>query len=122
MPRPEILSDLPSAALQGGEVVSISMTDVPPVGPLLKALGEFIISAESQGLTTAHSYGRVTLHLPPTPEQLEEKLRDAQASWDHRRSLYEAATVSGTRPEDYTGAAIEQWAAKESLPLPWSSR
>ena len=98
----------------------IDMQSLPADGPILTALGTFLnIAAQRKLVTHKTSYGTITIHLPPTEEELEQALSDAKDLWDQAKQLYEAAEVSKTEPEDYTRHKIRAWAAKENLPLPW---
>lgn len=116
--RPEIYSDLEPSQRKGTEVFRIEMSMLPAQGPILTALGNFLAVAE-RTLTAERSYGTVYLRLPPTEQELEQALSDAKENWDRDKTLYEAAEISGTEPEDYTKHRIRNWAKKENLPLPW---
>ena len=118
--RPEIYSDLSEDQRHGREVIRIDMGSFPASGPLLSGLGNFLAIAEKT-LTKVQQYSTVTLHLPPTEEELEQALSYAKDNWDECKQLYEAAEISKTEPENYTKHRIRAWAKKENLPLPWES-
>ena len=118
--RPEIFKDLDESTLRGSQVLSVETDNFPADGAMYTALGAFLNAAAKAHLVTEKGYSRLTLYLPPTTEQLEKSLRDAQESWDSARQMYQAAVVSGTEPEDYTKHTIRRWAEKEGQRIPWA--
>lgn len=119
MPRPATTADLPASTLKGEQIASIDMRELPPTPALLTALGAFMRAVAANGLTVTKEYGTVYVHQAPTADALDAALTEAQRDWDEAAAQYDAATISDTRPEDYTRYRIEAFARKEGKPLPW---
>lgn len=119
MSRPSTHSDLSESKLRGSAIATFELGQFPVNGKLLAAVGAFITATEQAKLTSSVQYGTTTFYLPPTPDQMDSALCEAQESWDMNRRNYEAALISGTRPEDYTRYGIESWCRSEGHELPW---
>jgi len=117
MPRPETYRDLSDYDRQGTAVVEIMMTNIPADGSLLASLGTFVTALNMAGLTVNQTYGRISAYLPPTTDELDAALLNAQESWDSAKELYDSCE---SKPEDnYQARKITNYAKKEGLPLPW---
>lgn len=121
MPRPTKYDELDESTLRGEEVFTIHTNNVPPTGPLYKAIGAFLDTAQAAKLIVTQNYGRMVAYRPPTDTELNEALERAQREWDSSREKYEASLISGTMPEDYTRYAIEKYCRTENLPFPWEA-
>jgi len=117
MPRPETYRDLSDYDRQGTPFVEIVTSITPADGSLLSSLGTFITALNKAGLTIVNSYGRITACIPPTTDELDTALLNAQENWDRAKELYDSTT---SKPEDnYQVHTITNYAKKEGLPLPW---
>lgn len=119
MSRPTATADLPTTTTKGSQIFQVDMRELPPTGALLTALGAFMKAVKAEGLTVTKEYGSVYVYQAPTADELDAALVEAQRDWDRAAGLYDAAMVSGTRPEDHTRYVIESYARKEGKPLPW---
>ncbi len=116
---PREYADLPEHD-QNGEMVLDIRTQQAPFA-LLAPIGALMVAAEKAGLIVRRESYRTAAFERPTEEQIEQRLDRARERWDNAADRYDAATVSGTVPGDWSDKqTIESYCRKTGLTLPWN--
>lgn len=123
--RPETIADLTEEQRAGDEIFRIYMGSLPADGSLITAVGKLIRQTKAMATTTGSvrvvrsKYGDVVGQLVPSDDELEKKLKSAQAQWDHYDRQYDVSLTDGTKPD--TPYGLEQWCRQEGRALPWEA-
>lgn len=117
---PRSVDDLPEYMRRGDSLAYISLNDMPNFDITAKAVAFLAVCEKSGELLVEKGTYRVDVYRKLTQEQVIERLADASETWDQSADRYDAAMVSGTRPEDYSDrSAIESYCRKRKLTVPW---
>lgn len=122
--RPQTIDDLTDEQREGAEFFRIDTGNLPADGQVITAVGKLITRARTAAAATGaihvsrSKHGDVTGRLVPTTEELEQKLKSAQETWDYFEHQYEACLL-GTKPSSAYG--LTQWCKAEGRALPWET-
>lgn len=116
MSRPSTYEDLPAYARQGSTVVSVELSELPPQGSTLRALGALLDSLVDNRFELTNEHNTIKVSKVRTTEELDEHLAAAQREWDRQDTAYaEAQANPGLLLEKkaYTVQALLYWAKTE---------
>lgn len=120
--RPQTIDDLTPAQRQGDEFLRINLSDLPVDGAILTAVGqlvELIEIAQDKGTAAIEltQYRALVATTVLSPEQLEQKLASAQATWDYHQARYKESRKTRLLPPN--GYGLLEWCKREGLTPPW---
>ena len=111
------LEELDEYARRGDQILSVPLESMPV--NLLAPLGTFLAKLESaKDITLVRAYGTITAHLPVTPDQLRDRLEQANERLKTDRERYlTALQFGGPGPSDYgVKESIRRFGTRAGLP------
>ena len=117
MAKPASFDDLPAWQREPRRLITISdRAAIDRIPGATVALGAFLDVCREHGATIDSSGD--TVIVPPTEEELEQKLEQARRGWDNLQRLYETWILAGEEPKYGAASPVRKWAKEEGLKSP----
>ncbi|MDH6279484.1 DUF7432 family protein [Prescottella agglutinans] len=112
--RPIEVGDLPDYQLLGDRIADVSVAMFADDADMLAAYSDLVRAAKAAGHVVS-SDGEIRRAV--TDEVLQQRLSDAQGSWDRAEAAYLEALGTGVVRDGYAWA-VKEWCKKEGLEYP----